>query len=73
MRYLSKCSVYVKKQHLFILIPQFYFSKNTIDDVANRFIYELNQMPSKKNVTVYLDTMRSVEHGNKMLAEIQEI
>lgn len=73
--YLSKCSVLCEKisslhfdHHNFILV------KNTIDeDVANRFIYELNQMPSKENVTVYLDTNGgSVEHGNKMLAEIQK-
>ena len=73
--YLSNCSVLCEKipslhfdHHNFILV------KNTIDeDVANRFIYELNQMPSKENVTVYLDTNGgSVEHGNKMLAEIQK-
>lgn len=61
--------------------PSLYFTnnnfilvKNTIDEeVANRFIYELNKMPSKENVTVYLDTNGgSVEHGNKMLTEIQK-
>lgn len=73
--YLSKCSVLCEKTtSLHFDHNNFILVKNTIDeDVANRFIYELNQMPSKENVTVYLDTNGgSVEHGNKMLAEIQK-
>jgi len=59
---------------LYFTNNNFVLVKNTIDeDVANRFIYELNKLPSKENVIIYLDTNGgSVEYGNKMLAEIQK-
>lgn len=72
--YLSKCVNSTNRSSLYFTNNNFVLVKNTIDEeVANRFIYELNQMPSKEDVTVFLDTNGgSVEHGNKMLAEIQK-
>lgn len=48
--------------------------KDTIDeDVASKFIYQLNSLQDKTNVYVYLDTPGgSVDSGNKMLMEIQK-
>jgi ATP-dependent protease ClpP protease subunit len=72
--YLCKCANANNASAIHLTYGNFVLVKDTIDeDVANSFIYELNQMPSKENVIVYLDTNGgSVEHGNKMLAEIQK-
>jgi ATP-dependent protease ClpP protease subunit len=73
--YLSNCGIVCENTpSIHFTHNNFILVKNAIDEeVANRFIYELNQMSSKENVTVYLDTNGgSVEHGNKMLNEIQK-
>ena len=72
--YMSKCVNCQNNPPLYFTTNNFVLVKNTIDeDVANKFIYDLDKMPSKENVTVFLDTNGgSVEHGNKMLVEIQK-
>ena len=43
------------------------------DDLASKFIHELNQKPDKENIYVYLDTNGgSVEAGNLIIDEIQK-
>jgi ATP-dependent protease ClpP protease subunit len=48
--------------------------KGQIDEnLVTKFIYDLNLRKNKKNIYVYLDTPGgSVEHGNKIVAEIQK-
>ena len=48
--------------------------KDAIDeDVASKFIYQLNSLQDKTNLYVYLDTPGgSVDSGNKILMEIQK-
>ena len=43
------------------------------EESTTEFIYSLNKMKNKENVYIYLDTPGgSVEHGNKIVAEIQK-
>ena len=43
------------------------------EESTTEFIYSLNKMKNKENIYIYLDTPGgSVEHGNKIVSEIQK-